>query len=1389
MKHKTGRKLLSFLLTLAMLVGLVPGMGLTAYAAEATTLTAETTTWSEDCTITDNVTITGNVTVTADITLTIPEDKTLTVNGNINAEGKTVTVSGKGNLIVTGADGTSGAKGTYGTQTKDGGPGGNGTAGSAGFTGNIIVAGANVTITGGNGGNGGNGGGAESFYGGKGGNGGSGGNGVSGNVTVNSGTIKMAGGNGGAGGTGGTGFRGNGGNGSAGTAGQGVSGTLNLGAGVKLYNGTDNTGTVLDGSDSTERSYSGSRPQKMFAEYVNPHTHSFTYTADGDTITATCGAEDKEETCPLKDKNYQAKLTIAPPTAGGGAAVLTGDTDAFGVSASNIKYYTKSGSDWTGETTTPPSGNGFYKAEITVGTTYTVSVTYGVNAITTDKEYSAETYHGTVTVPSVATANATITINTTPAEGYELKTLTVTKAGGGTVTVTKDGNNGSFTMPEENVSISAEFGLIDYEITKNPMSNGSVTVKKGENEVTTANYGDTVTLVATPDDGFALSSLTVKDSSNTMSELSGTDNTRTFTMPASNVTVSATFEGAPFDVTISDTISGGTVTVASTLENGKAKAGSEVTLTVTAGTGFTLDSVTVKKASGDTVAVTDNKFIMPTEAVTVSATFVGKDTTATLAVTGNEGTTCTAELLHDDFSAVTGEKPLTKKAGEKFILLVNRDDGYDFVVTFSSGGTVSMTEFTKEEYEAYVAYAKDNNITLSSNMVLAWVTMPGVADDSVTLTVDFSKLQTFTVLYQPIDSGTTAVWCKFAKTEGGNTETASSQMKSDATMGDGSQVYSLKVTVGFAPTSVAFATTKDDVDAIADDSMTNCSTKTGTSESDWTDISSGKFCVIGGNAKTAIVAFVSDASNMAVYNSDTVEVDEGKGTDGVTYRVAIVTDGSAGTVKAPANTLTKEGYDFAGWRGFEGTAPHKTEKIYNAGDSISVSENTTLNAVWNLKKSTVTLNLNGGTGNSSIDPVTYGEKLPTLENPTRSGFAFDGWKVSKAVTENGVAFAKGSPFDLDTPITADLQLEAQWKHVHSYTCYRISTFGDALAAYAEYDSAIHVAVCGCNDIQLMAHEFDENGKCACGYQKPGASDVTLNISYGQWSNGAYTEKMKGMPETAKQGQEVSICAPDAWGDLQFSKWQYSTDNSTWYDLTADAYASFLIPATMYVRALYVNPVTVPQVDLSARQYDDHTVVNGKTYTMDNILFQMNYKLPDDYTFVDAGIRLGDNAGISYYELKERTYTADSETKGWIKGFAALGVLVSVDPTNASAASIAGSSETKTFYEVHKNSVLDEMTAAELAKHMYESKPINVEKYDPIYWEAKAKTKGMSGSMATLPPLRFAQKDNQDHWIYGIGWLRYKDKAGNIQTIYTDALAATVNGVLKSNTGTVTKTGN
>ena len=274
--------------------------------------------------------------------------------------------------------------------------------------------------------------------------------------------------------------------------------------------------------------------------------------------------------------------------------------------------------------------------------------------------------------------------------------------------------------------------------------------------------------------------------------------------------------------------------------------------------------------------------------------------------------------------------------------------------------------------------------------------------------------------------------------------------------------------------------------------------------------------------------------------------------------------------------------------------------------------------------------------------------------------------------------------------------------------------------------------------------------------------------------------------TEKKEQEVTVYAPSSLGDsLQFSKWVFTIDDgTTWYDLSTSPMVSFVIPCDMQLRALYINPVTQPQVEMSARSYDYpyHDEKTNKDTTVDAILFQMNYKLPDGYTFVDAGVRLGDNQGISYYELKEKTISMTAETQAIATGFAVvtsfLGQSINTFDTSAS----------EKFYDKRENNVLDEMSAATLAEYMYESKPVNVEKYEPIYWETKATTKGLCGSINSLAPLRFAQKNNGDHYIYGIGWMRYKDKDGNIQTIYTPALPTTLNGVLANTTGTVTKSG-
>ena len=74
----------------------------------------------------------------------------------------------------------------------------------------------------------------------------------------------------------------------------------------------------------------------------------------------------------------------------------------------------------------------------------------------------------------------------------------------------------------------------DYTITVNSASNGTVTASP-----TSADENDTVTLNVTPDSGYVLSSLSVKDASN--NDVAVDHNDYTFKMPASNVTVTPTF--------------------------------------------------------------------------------------------------------------------------------------------------------------------------------------------------------------------------------------------------------------------------------------------------------------------------------------------------------------------------------------------------------------------------------------------------------------------------------------------------------------------------------------------------------------------------------------------------------------------------------------------------------------------------------------------------------------------------------------------------------------------------------------------------------------------------------------------------------------------------------
>ena len=261
-------------------VSYIDGNG-TSQTVDATELESTTTSWTDGSWYIvpeGGLTISGRIAVSGTVNLILRDGTELTASAGITTTNATLNIyaqsTGTGALTATGASGAA----KFGGNAGIGGIG-VGDYASGGAGGIVNIYGGTVTATGGNGGLGG-GGGAGIGGGGAGWNSKEG-SGAGGTVNIYGGTVTATGGTGGNSGGVGAGI-GGGGNGM--TCSAGADGTLTLGVGVKLYNGTDNTGTVLDDSDSGSRNYSGSRPQNMYAEGTVVPSASTGPEVDGPTI-------------------------------------------------------------------------------------------------------------------------------------------------------------------------------------------------------------------------------------------------------------------------------------------------------------------------------------------------------------------------------------------------------------------------------------------------------------------------------------------------------------------------------------------------------------------------------------------------------------------------------------------------------------------------------------------------------------------------------------------------------------------------------------------------------------------------------------------------------------------------------------------------------------------------------------------------------------------------------------------------------------------------------------------------------------------------------------------------------------------------------------------------
>ena len=143
--------------------------------------------------------------------------------------------------------------------------------------------------------------------------------------------------------------------------------------------------------------------------------------------------------------------------------------------------------------------------------------------------------NGSVSAPESAMAGTTVSITATPEPGYMVGTYTVYKTGSPSTTVTVS-SNGTFTMPDHAVTVSATFvqNSTMYHIALGTVSHGSISAN-----AQSALSGSNITLTATPASGYSLYSWYVFKTGdmNTTVNVSG----NSFVMPAFNVTVMATF--------------------------------------------------------------------------------------------------------------------------------------------------------------------------------------------------------------------------------------------------------------------------------------------------------------------------------------------------------------------------------------------------------------------------------------------------------------------------------------------------------------------------------------------------------------------------------------------------------------------------------------------------------------------------------------------------------------------------------------------------------------------------------------------------------------------------------------------------------------------------------
>ncbi len=533
--------------------------------------------------------------------------------------------------------------------------------------------------------------------------------------------------------------------------------------------------------------------------------------------------------------------------------------------AYSVKQGTKpvsvSKTDWT---FTMPAG------DVTVKATFTAN-TYNI-VISNVEGGSVKASKGTAKV------GEEITLTNTPLEGYKFASYRVTK--GTTNVIVTDGK---FKMPAGNVTISADFTKADYIINIQQVEGGMIIAK------TSANHGEEISLSNEVSLGYKFVSYIVKQGETPIQVINDK-----FTMPAGDVTVTATYEKIAYSITVTQ-VEGGSVSISKIKANYK----DEITLSNIANEGYKFGRYIVKQGTQE-IVVTNGKFKMPAGNVTVTAEFTKSDFVITIVqveggtisvnkVGANYGeeiqlsNTVKTGYSFGSYKVMQGNTPISVLAGDKFIMPAGdvtvtgtfEKISYMIEIIQVEGGTISVkgnatygeevtiTSTPNSGYglDGYVVKQGSTSITVTNGKF----TMPA---GKVTVTASFTR-QTYNVTIKvnnsdygtvskssvSVASGTSISANGATLTIGNNTITASATTQSaqysyafkDWTNASGTVTKDITITANFTRTTRSYVVTiAVNTSGYGTVSKSSVSVEYGTSIS-----ASGATLTIGGNTITA----------------------------------------------------------------------------------------------------------------------------------------------------------------------------------------------------------------------------------------------------------------------------------------------------------------------------------------------------------------------------------------------------------------------------------------------------------------------------------------------------------------------------------------------------------